>query len=192
MPGRPARLTAIVIDVDRYICTGSAVFLAEPERRGRARRPHDHVALLEASREILRDQAPQLLRLDVVGVVVAVREHVGADQDAALHLGPEALARGSSRTCRRGRRTRARGSRSARRRSARGCSRLPPARARSRPAPTASCSAASLPRSRSPALRTRAMAASTAFSTSGATPSAKNSLGSPIRRPASGAPRSRA
>ena len=32
--------------------------------------------------------------LQVVGVVVAVREHVGADHDAALDLGPEALRAG--------------------------------------------------------------------------------------------------
>ena len=79
---------------DRYICTGSAGFLAELERGRRAGRPHDHVAFRERRREILRDQPPQLLRVDVVGVVVAVREHVGADQDAALHFGAEAFGAG--------------------------------------------------------------------------------------------------
>jgi hypothetical protein len=34
--------------------------------------------------EIVRDQAADLLRLQVVGVIVAVAQHVGADHDAAL------------------------------------------------------------------------------------------------------------
>jgi hypothetical protein len=34
--------------------------------------------------EVLRDQAADLLRLQVVGVVVAVAQHIGADHDAAL------------------------------------------------------------------------------------------------------------
>ena len=36
--------------------------------------------------EIVRDQAAHLARLVVVGVVVTSREHIGADQNASLHL----------------------------------------------------------------------------------------------------------
>ena len=69
--------------------------------------------------------------LQVVGVVVAVRQHVGADHDAALDLGAEALAARAlvhvvqvARSC-------ARGGRSARRRSATGSTTPRPARSRS-------------------------------------------------------------
>ena len=65
---------------------------AEVVGRRRGDGAHDDVDLLEGRVELLRDQAAHLLRLDVVGVVVAVREHVGADQDAALGFGAEALA----------------------------------------------------------------------------------------------------
>src|SRR5690554_1373112 len=59
---------------------------------GRANRAGDHVAGLEGVGEVAGDEATQLLRLQVIGVVVAVREYVGADQDAPLDLGAEALA----------------------------------------------------------------------------------------------------
>src|SRR5882762_9213698 len=57
-------------------------------RRGRS---HDHVAALERRGEVARDQAADLLRLQVISVVIAVRQHVGADEDPELHLGAEAL-----------------------------------------------------------------------------------------------------
>ena len=69
-----------------------------------------------------RKQRAHLLRLAVVGVVVAGREHVGAEQDAALHLGAEALRARAQVHLGEARARRARGGRSARRRSARGCS----------------------------------------------------------------------
>ena len=40
--------------------------------------------------EVAPDERAHLLRLDVVGVVVAGRQRVGAEHDAALHLGAEA------------------------------------------------------------------------------------------------------
>ncbi len=46
---------------------------------------------LNASWKSLRDDAADLLRLQVVRVVIAVRQHVGADQDAALHFRAEAF-----------------------------------------------------------------------------------------------------
>ena len=58
--------------------------------RGRGR-PHDEVALLERRHEVVCDQPTDLLRLEVVGVVVAVREHVGPDEDAAPDFGAEAF-----------------------------------------------------------------------------------------------------
>mmetsp|Transcript_68802 Transcript_68802/g.161867 ORF Transcript_68802/g.161867 Transcript_68802/m.161867 type:complete len:253 (-) Transcript_68802:230-988(-) len=58
---------------------------------GRGHRAGDQVTLREGLLEVVGDHAAQLLGLQVVGVVVAVREHIGADHDAALHLGAEAL-----------------------------------------------------------------------------------------------------
>ena len=44
--------------------------------------------------KVVGDQAADTLRLQVVGVVIAVRQHIGADQDAPLDLGAEALGAG--------------------------------------------------------------------------------------------------
>ena len=64
--------------------------VAELERRGRCGRADQHVDLLEGRREVVRDEPAHLLRLAVVGVVVAARQRVGAEDDAALHLVAEA------------------------------------------------------------------------------------------------------
>ena len=76
---------------DRYICTGSALFSPKPKATEGAVGPMITSHVLKASVKSCGDQAADLLRLEVIGVVVAVREHVGADQDAALHFGAEAL-----------------------------------------------------------------------------------------------------
>jgi hypothetical protein len=47
--------------------------------------------LREGALELVGDHPPHLHRLDEVGVVVAVAQHIGADQDAPLGLGAEAL-----------------------------------------------------------------------------------------------------
>jgi hypothetical protein len=54
----------------------------------------------EGALKVGGDQTANLLRLEVIGVVVAVREHIGADQDAALDLGAEALGAALANTCR--------------------------------------------------------------------------------------------
>ena len=65
--------------------------LAELEGDGRRGRADEEVVVLEGGRVLLRDDGAHLLGLAVVGLVVAGRERVGADQDAALRLGAEAL-----------------------------------------------------------------------------------------------------
>jgi hypothetical protein len=80
----------------RYICTGSSVFAPSSKAVVGAVGPEDHIALRERAGEVARDQAADLLRLQVVGVVVAVREHVRADEDAPLHLGAEAFGAGAA------------------------------------------------------------------------------------------------
>ncbi len=85
-PGQRAGDRVVVHQVHRdRIALG-----VEAERRRGGGRRRDDVAALERAREVLGDPRARLLRLDVVGVVVAGRERVGADQDAPLHLGPEA------------------------------------------------------------------------------------------------------
>ena len=64
--------------------------LAELERRRRRGRREQHVGVGERLREVLADQRAHLLRLAVVGVVVAARQGVRAQDDAALHLVAEA------------------------------------------------------------------------------------------------------
>ncbi len=89
-PGRPARFTEMVKMSERYICERIVDLLAEAERGGRRDRRDDRVAALEDALEVAPDERPHLLRLQVVGVVVAGRERVGPEHDAALHLGAEA------------------------------------------------------------------------------------------------------
>src|SRR5436190_7821409 len=66
-------------------------FRADGERGGGGGGPEDDIALRERLHEIARDQAADLLRLEVIGVVVAVRKNVGADEDAPLHFCAEAF-----------------------------------------------------------------------------------------------------
>ena len=102
-PGEAHRHGEEVVEVHRERVVG---LLAEPEGdRGRGR-GDDEVDRREGRGEVLGDLRPHLLRLAVVGVVVAGGERVGAEHDPPLHLGAEALARGSSRTSRAGRRRR--------------------------------------------------------------------------------------
>ncbi|MNL85475.1 hypothetical protein D3C87_2137980 [compost metagenome] len=44
---------------------------------------------MEGVLKVLLDQCANLLRLDVIGVEVAGRKHIGTDHDAALHLAAE-------------------------------------------------------------------------------------------------------
>ena len=66
--------------------------LADPERDRRRGRRQQDVALLEGLLEIAPDERAHALRLAVVGVVVARRQRVGADQAAPLDLAAEALS----------------------------------------------------------------------------------------------------
>ena len=69
--------------------------VAEPEGdRRRGRRDQRIEALRPERVEIRLDQRPDLLRLQVVGVVVAGRQGVRPEHDPALDLRPEALAAG--------------------------------------------------------------------------------------------------
>ena len=49
-----------------------------------------NINLLEGRIEVALDQAPHLLRLEIIGVVIAGGQHIGAIEDAPLHLGAEA------------------------------------------------------------------------------------------------------
>src|SRR6185312_2702880 len=62
----------------------------------RARGAHEDVDLGERALEIGRDELADALRLEIVGVVIARRQHVGACHDAALDLRTEALPTGAA------------------------------------------------------------------------------------------------
>ena len=79
------------VDVRQVHLHGVARFLAELEGGTRCGRTGDDVTLLEGVVEVVGDQAAQTLCLQVVGIVVAVRQHIGADEDAALHFVAETL-----------------------------------------------------------------------------------------------------
>jgi len=64
---------------------------------GRVRRgwAEDHVDFFKGSHEVVLDQATDFLRLEVVRVVVAGRQGVGTDHNAALNFGAETFATGA-------------------------------------------------------------------------------------------------
>src|SRR5262245_54208732 len=64
-----------------------AALLADAERRRRRRRCQDRRdALGKTVLEVLLDQRAHLLGAQVIGVVIAGREYIGADHDAAAHF----------------------------------------------------------------------------------------------------------
>ena len=89
MAGWPARFDGIVHTSLRYMASGSALAPSSNGRGGRRGR-QQHVEALVGGLEVADDQRADLLGLAVVGVVVAGRQGVGAEHDAALHLGAEA------------------------------------------------------------------------------------------------------
>ena len=96
MPGSPAMLTGSVQASERYIATGSARRAPERERdRRRGRRDERVEALRPEGVEVALDQRADLLRLEVVGVVVAGRERVGPEHDPALRPRRRSPGRGS-------------------------------------------------------------------------------------------------
>ena len=102
MPQMPARLHEMVKMSDRYICNGSSDFLADLERGGRAwsasrSRPPSRTPSGNPA-----DQRAHLLRAQVIGVVVAAAQHVGAQNDAALHFRAEPRAARLGNTARSG------------------------------------------------------------------------------------------
>ena len=93
MPGSPAMFTVTVNTSLRYISTGSAPpFSPMPNAAdGVAGVSIASMPLRKAVLEIALDQRAHLLRPDVIGVVVAGREHIGADHHAPAHLLAEAF-----------------------------------------------------------------------------------------------------
>ncbi len=90
----PARLIGTVKKSLRYIASGSSVFSPSPKATEGEVGRDDEVELGEGGGEVGGDLGPHLLRLAVVGVVVAGGERVGAEHDPPLDLGAEALGPG--------------------------------------------------------------------------------------------------
>ncbi|OZB46500.1 MAG: hypothetical protein B7X42_08385 [Thiomonas sp. 14-66-4] len=78
------------VDVGQVIGQRIGLLAQVPRHSGR-HRAGDDVALAESLEEVFGDEPADLLRLQVIGVVVAVRQHIGADEDAPLDLRAEAL-----------------------------------------------------------------------------------------------------
>ena len=108
------------VDVGKVHGQRIVALLADFEGRGRRGGRYDGVDFGKGAQEFLGEDAADLLRLEVVGVVVAGGERVGAEEDAALDLGAEALVARVTSTCRRAWPSAVSGGRSARRRSGRG------------------------------------------------------------------------
>ena len=80
----------------RYIASGSSSFSPSLNAVVGAVGDDQHVGLLERRLEVAADQRAHLLRLAVVGVVVAAGQGVGAEDDPALHLVAEAGVAGGA------------------------------------------------------------------------------------------------
>ena len=76
---------------DRYIVSGSSIFSPILKAVVGATGVTIISQLLERALEVVPNQRAHLLRFQIVGVVVAGRKREGAEHDAALHLGAEAL-----------------------------------------------------------------------------------------------------
>ena len=70
---------------------------AKGEGRGRRGGGEQHINALESRIEVAADQGAHLLGLLVVGIDVARREGIGANQNAPLHLIAEALGAATGR-----------------------------------------------------------------------------------------------
>ena len=90
-PGSAARLQVMVKMSARYICSGSPVFSPSRKAGPGATGPATTSHRVEGGVEVAADEGAHLLGPQVVGVVVAGAERVGAEHDAPLRLGAEAL-----------------------------------------------------------------------------------------------------
>ena len=92
MPHMPARFSVIVKTSLRYISSGLSVF--SPMRKAVVGATGQAITSTcrKGPLEILLDQRAHLLRLEIVGVVVAGAQGIGAEHDAPLDLGAKALA----------------------------------------------------------------------------------------------------
>ena len=86
MPGSPAMFTVTVKMSFRYISTGSPDFSPSAKAATGVVGVRMTSTSCEGLVEVALDQRAHLLRLEIIGVVIAGRQHIGADQDAPLHL----------------------------------------------------------------------------------------------------------
>ncbi len=94
MAGRPARLAGTVKTSLRYMASGSACFSPSANAALGAVGVSSTSHCLKAFFEVAGDQRAHLAGLGEIGVVEAGREHIGADDDAALHFRAEAGSAG--------------------------------------------------------------------------------------------------
>src|SRR5487761_284276 len=90
--GQSCQIRADGVDVVQIHGDGIGGLGADAKGGRGARGTDEHVDLAEGAPEVGGDELPHALRLQVVRVVVSRRQHVRARHDAALDLGPEALA----------------------------------------------------------------------------------------------------
>ena len=82
------------VDVREVNCHRVGFVHAALERETRHRRTCNHVASLECFGEVVRDEATDLLSLDVVSVVEACGKNVATEEDSALDFLAECFAAG--------------------------------------------------------------------------------------------------
>ena len=79
------------VDIGEVHCQGIIYFLAQLEsRRGTGRRD-DRIHFFKSFVEIARQQCADFLRLQVVGIVIACAQRVGAEHDAPFYFRSESI-----------------------------------------------------------------------------------------------------
>jgi len=71
-------------------------FIQFKRRAGRCR-PNDDIDLVEGIPEIITYQMPDLLCLEIIGIIVAGREYIGSDHDPAFHFPAKTFATGTAK-----------------------------------------------------------------------------------------------
>src|SRR5690606_37315062 len=89
--GQACQVGAQCIDIGQVHRNWVVYLAAQIARHGGRYRPHDDVALGKGTLVVLCHQTAYALRLQVVSVVIPLRQHVGARKNAALYFGAEPL-----------------------------------------------------------------------------------------------------
>ena len=92
--GQSCQIHGDGVDVGKVHLHGIVDVAAEFGSGGGRSRGEDEIALREGCLKIVGNKAAQFLGFQVIGIVVAVRQHISTDHDAAFDFAAEAFGAG--------------------------------------------------------------------------------------------------